>query len=154
MGREDEAFVHALSEGVFAAYALRPDRAVAELVASRSALTEVGLVGARRAGFIVVSFAETRRPIGAAGRAVVAHLDAIAVTPELAGRGVGRRLLARALALAAERGAACMWLMTAQANARARRLFVAAGFLAAAWVVGAYAGREAAVLMMRPIDPP
>lgn len=53
---------------------------------------------------------------------------ALAVTPASRRRGIGRRLLERALAKAAEDGARRAFLEVAEDNAAARRLYAAAGF--------------------------
>ena len=57
-----------------------------------------------------------------------AELSKCYVLPEEQGRGTARALLDRSFALAADRGAAGMWLGTNRANARAQRFYAKAGF--------------------------
>jgi len=57
-----------------------------------------------------------------------AHLEAIAVSEEAEGKGVGKALLEAAEAGARERGALSMSLHVFSTNARARRVYQRAGF--------------------------
>ena len=57
-----------------------------------------------------------------------AEILTLAVHPSAQRRGIGRDLLDRALAEAAGRGAAAMFLEVAESNAAARALYAAAGF--------------------------
>ncbi len=61
-------------------------------------------------------------------RAPSAHLEAIVVAPEARGSGLGRRLLERAEALAADRGAQSLSLHVFANNHRARSLYDASGY--------------------------
>jgi ribosomal protein S18 acetylase RimI-like enzyme len=72
-------------------------------------------------------------PYDADARAVVRHrptteLSKIYVLPTAHGRGVASELLAAAVEVAREIGAAGMWLGTNQANVRAQRFYEKSGF--------------------------
>ena len=72
-------------------------------------------------------------PYDADARAVVRHrptteLSKIYVLPNAHGGGVARELLAAAIGVAREIGAAGMWLGTNQANMRAQRFYEKSGF--------------------------
>jgi ribosomal protein S18 acetylase RimI-like enzyme len=54
------------------------------------------------------------------------HIYSLYVRPSAGGRGVGRRLLEHGIAACGEGRAVTLWVF--EANARARRLYTAAGF--------------------------
>jgi GNAT superfamily N-acetyltransferase len=103
----------------FAEYVADPGRAV--LVAEE---------GDRAVGYAMLVHGE---PYDADVRAVVRHLPTtelskIYVLPDVHGGGVARDLLAAAVAVAREIGAAGIWLGTNQANERAQRFYLKSGF--------------------------
>lgn len=116
-----EAFVaEHLTEERFREYVADPARAV--LVAEQA-----GAV----VGYAMLVHGE---PYDADVRAVVRHrptteLSKIYVLPEGHGSGVARALLAAAVDVAREVGAAGMWLGTNQANRRAHRFYEKSGFV-------------------------
>jgi ribosomal protein S18 acetylase RimI-like enzyme len=81
-----------------------------------------------RLGFVVVNIKTLDRPYGPWSRPSVAHLDAIAVRPNIVGCGLGRRLLLHAEEIARSHEALSMSLLTAQTTTRAKRLFQSAGY--------------------------
>jgi ribosomal protein S18 acetylase RimI-like enzyme len=136
---EDREFLVSLSESVFRAYAHDPTVVMLRmlknqtgevLVAEDATPRRAATTKKRdlRLGFAVVGIEELGRPFGPWLRPSVARLDAIAVQPQLAGRGIGRHLLLHAEDVARARGAVSMSLMTADSNAPARRLFRNAGY--------------------------
>lgn len=81
-------------------------------------------------GYVMLVHGE---PYDADVRAVVRHLPTtelskIYVMPTAHGSGIARDLLAAALEIARDIGAAGMWLGTNQANARAQRFYLKSGF--------------------------
>jgi ribosomal protein S18 acetylase RimI-like enzyme len=102
-----------------------------------------------RLGFAVVHLRSLGRDFGPWKRPSVAHLDAIGVRPGLAGRGLGRHLLAHAEAVARAHGAISMSLLTAERNVRARRLFVRAGYVVVAPLGTVYDGGQEGLAMQK-----
>jgi ribosomal protein S18 acetylase RimI-like enzyme len=100
-------------------------------------------------GFYVLGLDRLARSFGPWERPAVARLNAIGVQPDLHGRGVGRFLLDDAVALAREEGAVSLTLMTAETNARARRLFVSAGFQRLLVLERAYARGQRGIVMIK-----
>lgn len=91
-----------------------------------------------------------------AGIAAVMHvldeseLLEIAVQPAMQGRGYGKALLARAIALARRNGAVRMFLEVRESNARARKMYTSFGFEETGRRKNYYPtenGREDAILM-------
>ena len=82
----------------------------------------------------------------------MADLVAIAVRPEYQTRGVGQRLLTGALETASHLVPAVdrLWLVVADGNARAQRLFSRNGFRAVDGV-GVYPGGQRALRMVKPM---
>ncbi|HEX7716648.1 MAG TPA: GNAT family N-acetyltransferase [Marmoricola sp.] len=115
-----EAFIaDNLTAGRFAEYVADPGRAV--LVAEQDG---------RAVGYAMLVHGE---PYDADVRAVVRHrptteLSKIYVLPASQGGAVARALLAAAVGLAREVGAAGMWLGTNQQNTRAQRFYAKSGF--------------------------
>ncbi len=143
----DDAYIRALSMGAFSDYAASGARAVQALMRAEGARTEVAVLDDEPVGFFVVSFERSRSRHAIFDRGWVAHLSAIATDPMMVGRGVGRRLLARAESIAVERGAVCLSLTTGVDNLRARALFVGAGYVALAGVASFYGSGKDAVFM-------
>jgi len=76
------------------------------------------------------------------------ELGDIAVSPELRGVGIGRRLLRECLRVAAGRGARSVYLEVREANAVARRLYATDGFSVVGVRKGYYTEpREDAIVM-------
>lgn len=75
-----------------------------------------------------------------------AELLTIAVAPPARRQGMGRRLLAQALARAAAQGADAMFLEVAETNAAARALYAGAGFAPVGRRRGYYGGTDAVVM--------
>lgn len=135
----DDDFLYALSDRVFSAYAFYPAHVTASMLRDPASHARVVELAGQRAGFFVLSTEALARSFGPWDRPVIARLDAIAVRPDLEGRGVGSFLLREAEALARRLGAVTMTLLTAETNTRARALFRAAGFLATVPIDRAYA---------------
>jgi ribosomal protein S18 acetylase RimI-like enzyme len=151
MRADDGDFVVTLSAQVFGTYSWDPVASTLAMLDEPGAVSAVAEVAGSPAGFVVVRFDRHAKDFGPLSRPVLARVNAIAVRPELFGRGIGRRLLAHAEELARARRAVSMSLLTARANMRARRLFTTAGFLAIAPVANAYARRQSAIAMIKPL---
>ena len=80
---------------------------------------ELARLDAKAAGYLSITF-------GAEG---VAKLNKLYLLPEHQGRGLGQRMIARALALADGRGAGEVRLQVNKANLRAQRAYERAGFV-------------------------
>ncbi|MSP63490.1 MAG: N-acetyltransferase [Myxococcales bacterium] len=110
-------------------------------------------------GFTMLGFyridAPDAAPKSGSDSAYAADLLAIAVTPDAHSRGVGRRLLDHAIASAraAQKKLPVreLRLSVADTNARARRMFAAAGFVDVVGEHGWYDGGQRALHMTRPI---
>jgi ribosomal-protein-alanine N-acetyltransferase len=76
-----------------------------------------------------------------------AEVLSLAVMPEARRSGLGRALLAAAMARARELGAATIFLEVAAANAAARALYAAAGFLEVGTRPNYYPGGAAALVL-------
>jgi ribosomal protein S18 acetylase RimI-like enzyme len=148
----DDRFIADLSGESFASYARRPQGVVRAMLARPGSATLVADDGGRLFGFCVVAFHNHRCDYGPIRRPVLAQLDAIAVYPSARGRGVGRTLLARAEAVALQRGALSMSLTTASGNVAARALFARAGYQNTAQLAQVYRKRELAVWMSKILD--
>ncbi len=116
-------------------------------------------VGAREVATIV---ATSGPPVGLAmlglyeiEGVVRADLLAVAVSPEARGRGIGRALVERVIALAerchTERGAHELRLSVAEDNTAARALFARAGFTPAPDEASHYESGQVALRMRRPL---
>jgi ribosomal protein S18 acetylase RimI-like enzyme len=152
----DDAFLFGLSDRLFTAYSLHPTGSMASMLSERGALTRLAVPEASPearppAGFFVLGFERLGRSFGPWHRPAVARLNAIGVQPDLQGRGVGRFLLEHAEALARGEGAVSLTLMTAETNARARRLFASAGFQILLVLERAYARGQRGVVMTKPL---
>jgi ribosomal protein S18 acetylase RimI-like enzyme len=145
----DDEFVHDLASRTFSAYSRDPRRAIRSILAERGAETLVAEVDSLRVGFVVLQYAQLARDFGPWVKPAAARLDAIAVCPDVHGRGVGRRLLEAAEETARRRSALSLSLATGESNTRARRLFDRAGFVEIARAQRYYAGGQAAILMHR-----
>jgi len=86
-----------------------------------------------------------------------AEILTLAVHPAMRRRGLARALLQAAATIAAEEGAAAMFLEVALRNAGARALYAAAGFAEVGQRRRYYADGDDAMVMrrlLRPADPP
>ncbi len=140
-----------LSLRVFASYSHDPLAALRSMLGERDVLVLVAERGPSRVGFAIVGFEALPRDFGPWTRPTVARLNAIAVTPGMQGRGVGRRLLASVEAAARRRGSVSLSLNTAVGNRRARRLFEPSGFLVVATLDHFYANDQSALAMLKPL---
>jgi ribosomal protein S18 acetylase RimI-like enzyme len=125
---DDIEFLVALSQLVFRRYMSRAGANMMRMLRNPACKIAVAAAGDERLGFAVVHLRTVRQDFGPWSQPSVAHLDAIAVRPNVAGRGLGKRLLAHAEAIARSHGAVSMSLLTAIDNVRAKRLFDAAGY--------------------------
>jgi ribosomal protein S18 acetylase RimI-like enzyme len=147
----DDAFIYRLSDRIFAPYSRRPTGSMASMLAERGALTCVAerADAPRPVGFFVIGLERLTKSFGPWHRPAVARLNAIGVEPDLHRRGVGTLLLEHAEALAREQGAVSFTLMTADTNARARRLFARAGFQPLFTLEHAYARGQRGIVMSK-----
>lgn len=161
----DDPFLLRLSERVFASYSVFPVATMASMLeepftltmvartrrASRAAAPgEVGELPTSRGdsvGFFVLGIEHYGRAYGPIALPVLARLNAIAVLPELQGKGIGSFLLEGAMLVARRQGALSISLMTATANRAARRLFDRQGFRYLFAVEAAYAKSQRAFVM-------
>lgn len=100
-------------------------------------------------GFVIVALESLGRNFGPFSRPSVAHLDAIAVRPNMSSKGLGHRLLSHAETMARAGGAVSMSLLTAESNHEAQRLFSSAGYQVLTFFDGVYAGQERALSMFK-----
>ena len=145
----DDDFIASLSEVAFHSYNQQAANWVGRMMAAPGAHTLVATIDEAPVGMAILELRRAPRPYGPFADPAVAHLDAIAVAPNLRGHGIGGYLLEVALEEAAHRGALAITLMTAARNHQARRLFSSLGFVVFAAMDGAYAGGERALLMHR-----
>lgn len=122
---QDGPFIRAMAQNAFLAYGSY-DRYLEDWFENEAVTTSIAEVEGRAAGFsMITAYGDPERP-----RENVADLVAIAVERELRSRGIGGRLLTHALEFA-ERSEAKpreVWLVVAEDNQRAQRLFRSAGF--------------------------
>ena len=149
---DDDDFLISLSARVFRVYAHDAASAMRRMIkshASKKSAIAIAENGGTRIGFVVVAVEALGRDYGPLVRPSVAHLDAIAVRPNMAGQGVGHRLLAWAENAARARGAVSMSLLTAETNVDAQRLFRSAGFQVVATFDEVYLGGQRALSMIK-----
>lgn len=82
-----------------------------------------------------------------------AEILTIAVAPEMRRHGLGRALLAAAMAEAAGRGASALFLEVAATNLAAGALYAAAGFVEVGRRPRYYAGGRDALVLRAPLSP-
>lgn len=102
------------------------------------------------AGDAMLGYVQVQRRRGAR----VARLTSVAVSPDANGRGVGRRLVETAEALARENGCTALRLEVRADNARARSLYERAGYTLFATVPDYYEDGEAALRFEKPLCAP
>lgn len=146
---DDEEFLVALSARVFRLYSRDAGSAMRRMMRSRTSEIAVAEHGETRMGFVVVDIKALGRPYGPLKRPSVAHLDAIAVRPNMSSQGIGHRLLAHAEKVARARGAVSLSLLTAETNTEAQRLFRSAGFQVLAPFDNVYADGQRALSMFK-----
>jgi ribosomal protein S18 acetylase RimI-like enzyme len=147
----DDGFIYRLSERIFAAYSQHPTGSMASMLAEDGALAFVAERGAVPVGFFVLGFEHLGRSYGPWQHPSVARLNAIGVQPDWHGRGIGGFLLERAEAVARDRGAVSLSLMTAETNTRARRLFTGNGYQRVLTLERSYAGGQRGLVMTKPL---
>jgi [ribosomal protein S18]-alanine N-acetyltransferase len=149
--RNDAEFLIALSDHVFSQYVGRAARVMVRMMNNpNSSIVVAEAIGEHQAGirlgFAVVNIKRTNKDFGPLRRPAVAHLDAIAVRPNLTGRGIGRRLLEHAEAVARKEGAVSMSLLTATTNTSAQALFRRAGYQTMTPAADVYDGQDGLVM--------
>lgn len=147
----DDPFILDLSERVFAAYSRDPVGSTRSMLDEREAEVAVAVRGQTRVGFGILGLRRLHRDVGPWRRPVAAHLDAIAVRPDMHGAGIGGALLDHLVDVALARAAVSLSLLTAESNTRARRLFESAGFLPLLRVGQSYAGGQPGIWMFKPL---
>lgn len=138
---EDDAFMLSLSREAFAEYTFSAADKTRAMTTSPGALTFVAIEGEAPTGFVVVEYAGND-----------AVVSAIAVREAARGRGIGRKLLARAEAAARRMGADRLTLMTSQSNLAALELFLHSGFRMVDRQNRYYARGQDAVRLEKPVD--
>lgn len=146
---DDEDFLVALSARVFRLYAQDAASAMRRTIRSGRSEIAVAEQNGARIGFVVVALEELGRDYGPLRRPNVAHLDAIAVRPNMSGKGIGRLLLTYAENWARAHGAVSMSLLTAETNVSAQGLFRSAGFHVMATFDDVYVGGQSAHSMLK-----
>ena len=144
----DVTFVRSVAHQAFLAYGSY-DNYLEEWFGNDAVSTYIAELDGSRAGFFMLT---TYRDSEGSG-SLVADLVAIAVEPEYQSRGVGKRLLARALSLAANADPpACeVWLVVAEGNSRAQRFFAGQGFRLRDGV-GVYPAGQRALRMVKSLE--
>jgi ribosomal protein S18 acetylase RimI-like enzyme len=133
---EDEPFIERLSLQAFGDFHKNAGPHTLKLTHHPESVTRLAVRGAQRLGFVVLELMRD-----------AAWIQAIAVVASERGRGVGARLMAEAVRLARESGAARVRLTTAQANVEALELFLKCGFGIERRVPRYYArGQDACIL--------
>jgi len=141
MRASDTSFVVALSAAAFSEYSDQVESRAVGLTRGRGVLTLIAEWRGQRAGFAVL-----RMDDGGEG-----HLDAIAVTDEARGQGVGRALLSEIEVAASERAARGLSLVTADSNVAALGLFLPAGFSIVRRISRHYPRGQDAVILRKPL---
>jgi ribosomal protein S18 acetylase RimI-like enzyme len=139
----DLEFVRALCRRVFLAYGSYHEY-VASWFQDESVSTLVAETGGARAGFVMFT---------ASGRSRTADLVAIAVSPELQSRGIGKALLSKCLeAFRESKEIDEVRLQVAEGNARAQRMFARSGFRLRP-ETGVYPAGQRALFMVKTLTP-
>lgn len=145
---QDAAFIDDMGRTTFLAYGSY-DRCLEDWFENDAVETSIAELNGRSAGFsMITAYSDPERP-----RENVADLIAIAVTKELRSRGIGGRLLAHALAFAESSPSKPreVWLVVAEDNARAQRLFRSVGFQLGKGL-GIYPAGQRALRMIKPFS--
>ena len=146
--RDDAAFVFSVARNAFLAYGSY-DNYLEEWFGNDRVSTYMAELDGNRAGFFMLTTYHDSK----GSRVLIADLVAIAVHPEYQSRGVGKRLLADAISLAAnaEPPAREMWLVVAEGNSRAQRFFAGQGFRLGGGV-GVYPAGQRALRMVKTLE--
>ncbi len=146
--KDDAAFVRSVAHEAFLAYGSY-DNYLRDWFENDAVSSYVAELDGNRAGFFMLT---TYRDAEGSG-GLVADLVAIAVEPEYQSRGVGKRLLAHALSLAADADppAREVWLVVAEGNSRAQRFFARHGFRLRDGV-GVYPAGQHALRMVKSLE--
>jgi ribosomal protein S18 acetylase RimI-like enzyme len=118
-------------------------RSLRRLLGSATAAVIAAECGARLAGYGLVLFRRT---------GTRARLYSIAVTPDAAGRGIGRALLVAAEAAASAHGCCALRLEVDTRNTRARQLYVASGYVQIRTLDGYYQDGGQALRLEKRLD--
>jgi len=145
---DDAGFVLAVAHTAFLAYGSY-DTYLEEWFGNDAVDTYIAEIHGNRAGFFML----TSYHDAEGGRGLIADLVAIAVQPKYQSRGVGKRMLAHAIAIAANADppAREMWLVVAEGNSRAQRFFAGRGFRLRDGV-GVYPAGQRALRMVKPLE--
>lgn len=149
----DQTFVTTLARRAFARWSNDPANNVLGMVHNPRAIAELGIERGKKVGLFVVSITSLGRPYGPFEDPRLAHLDAIAVTPGMTGRGIGGILLERAELIARQRGAVVMTLLTAVGNGPGQRLFASRGFMPVLRSRSRYVNDEDGIEMFKALGP-
>ena len=144
----DATFVLSVAHKAFLAYGSY-DNYLEEWFGNDAVSTYIAELDGSRAGFFMLTTYQDSEGSGG----LVADLVAIAVEPEYQSRGVGKRLLAHALSLAANADppAREVWLVVAESNSRAQRFFAGQGFRLRDGV-GVYPAGQRALRMVKSLE--
>jgi ribosomal protein S18 acetylase RimI-like enzyme len=126
-----------------------PSQTMRSVLAARDAWVLIAEQDSAPLGFVALQLEPLGRDFGPWTSPAAARIEAIAVRSDAQGRGIGRRLVRHAELAARAHGARSLSLATAEKNARARRLFDAAGFMSLTVVEAYYTRGQAAVLMLK-----
>ncbi len=143
---QDAAFIRSMAVNAFLAYGSY-DRYLEGWFDNDAVTTSIAELNGRAAGFsMITAYADPDRP-----RENVADLVAIAVSKPHQSRGIGGQLLAHALAFAESSRSKPreVWLVVAEDNGRAQRLFRSAGFRLGEGL-GIYPAGQRALRMIKP----
>ncbi len=146
----DATFVSSIAHQAFLAYGSY-DSYLEEWFGNDAVSTYIAELDGSHAGFFMLTTYKVEDSEGPGSQ--VADLVAIAVEPEYQSRGVGKRLLAHALSLAANADppAGEMWLVVAEGNSRAQRFFASRGFRLRDGV-GVYPAGQRALRMVKSLE--
>lgn len=152
-GAGDAAFVRSVAEIVFAELG-DYGRILPTWLVHEGVLTHVAELGGEPVGYTMLGFYAAAPP---RQQEYVADLLAIAVAPPAQGRGIGKQLLAHAVAQAAQARRRLpvteLRLSVAEPNDRARALFTQFGFRFLDGEHGRYDGGQRALHMARLLEP-
>jgi ribosomal protein S18 acetylase RimI-like enzyme len=139
----DDTFISNLGEEAFAEYSPTAGSQTLSMSNRKGAVT---LIAERNGSPVGLAILQLGEPLDRPG---VAYLHAIAVTAPERGRGIGRKLLAKAVGLVRARGVREIQLSTADANLAALDLFTKSGFSITKRLEGHYRRGQAAYLMSK-----
>ncbi len=141
-GQDAAALLAALHEAAFPADPWA-DRAMARLLAMPGAFALIATLDDEPAGFVLARVAADE-----------AEIVTLGVAPARRRQGIGRHLLAAAVAEAGRRGAIRLFLEVAETNRAAYHLYAANGFQEVGRRPHYYPDGADAVVLTRPLSPP